>query len=286
MPEEAEPISTRPLRSSRTMPEEDWTLAATSRALRERWESGHATFGAWATIGDSYLIELLARTGFDWIGIDMQHGLVTGPQLTPMLQACAITQTPVLVRVPGHTPEQTLQALDAGANGVIVPLIDTAEEAAAAVAACRHPPAGTRSWGATRAPLGAESYTAADANEAVLCAVMVETAKAVEDVAAIVSVPGVDAIFVGPRDLRLSLGEPGQAQLDEAILTVRDACADAGVVAGIYAGSAAAALRWASEGFQLVTVISDGNLVRQSARETLAEVRQRPERADGQDVGY
>jgi 4-hydroxy-2-oxoheptanedioate aldolase len=249
---------------------EAWSVATGTERLRARWRLEQPAFGAWAALGSGYVVEVLARAGFDWIGVDLQHGLALEGQVVGLLQAAAITQTPAFVRVAGHSSEGILRVLDAGANGVIVPLVNSAEEAAAAATACAYPPAGRRSWGPARPQLGMADYSAATANAAVMCAVMVETQAAVDDIEAIVAVEGVDAVFVGPQDLGLSYGAAldrrgADALRDEAILKVQSACARAGVVPGIYAGSAAEALRWAAAGYQLVAVTSDISMLRASA---------------------
>ena len=110
--------------------------------------------GAWCSIGSSYVVEVLGSCGFDWICIDLQHGFAGVESLLPMVQAAAITQTPALVRVPRLDAGMIGRALDAGAAGVIVPMVNSAAEARAAVAACRYPPDGIRSWGPARLMLG------------------------------------------------------------------------------------------------------------------------------------
>ncbi|HEY1775317.1 MAG TPA: aldolase/citrate lyase family protein [Solirubrobacteraceae bacterium] len=260
---------------------EAWSIATTTERLRARWRLGRPTFGAWAALGSSYVVEVLTRVGFDWIGIDLQHGLALEGQVVGLLQAAAITQTPALVRVAGHSSEGILRALDAGANGVIVPMVNSAEDAAAVAAACVYPPAGERSWGPARPQLGMPSYSATTANAAVVCAVMVETRAAVESIDAIVAVAGVEAIFVGPTDLSLSYGAAldavgAQEAMSAAILEVRLACERAGVVPGIYAGSPSEALRWAGAGFRLIAVTSDVSMVRASALDAFAALGDAP----------
>ena len=139
--------------------------------------------GAWCSIGSSYVAELLGSCGFDWICIDLQHGFAGLESLLPMIQAAAITQTPVLARVPRLDAGLIGRALDAGAAGVIVPMVNSAADAREAVRACRYPPDGVRSWGPARLTLADPAYTAQRANSQVQCLVMVETLAAVRNLA-------------------------------------------------------------------------------------------------------
>ncbi len=254
-----------------------WNLVDTSAALRRVWESQRAAFGGWATVGNPYVAELLGRADPDWVGIDTQHGLISADDVPGMLQALAVTRTPALVRVQWNSPNLIMQVLDAGANGVIVPMIDSPDDARAAVAACRYPPDGNRSWGTSRAALGSAGYTPEIGNRSVICVVMIETAGACERLDELLSVPGVDAVFIGPNDLALAHGfEPSldaeDPRLARKILEIRDACRRAGVVGGIYAGSAETAARWAGEGFRLIALLSDAALVSRGAREMLEQL--------------
>jgi 4-hydroxy-2-oxoheptanedioate aldolase len=261
-------------------PNSTWNLVDTSASLRELWSRGQPTFGGWASIGNAYVTELLGRSGFDWVGIDTQHGLVANHEVAGMLQALAITRTPAIVRVGWNSPDLIMRVLDAGANGVIVPMIDSADDARAAVAACRYPPEGTRSFGVSRAALGVPAYGPKTGNDSVICAVMIETLGATDALDEILSVPGVDAIFIGPSDLALSHGyEPSMDAADPAVartvLEIRDACRAAGVTPGIFAGTPETAARWADEGFQLIALLSDAALVAQGAHAMVSRLSAR-----------
>jgi 4-hydroxy-2-oxoheptanedioate aldolase len=254
-----------------------WTQLEASVALRTAWEGGRPTFGAWSAIGNTFAVELLGRAGFDWICIDTQHGLVATSDVPSMLQTLTMTRTPAFVRVPSNSPPEIMRALDAGAAGVVVPMINSADDARVAASACRYPPAGIRSWGPARAALGVASYTPQVADSAAICVVMVETAQAVEQIDAIATTPGVDAVFVGPRDLALSYGQSltiDDATLTPHILSVRDACRNAGIVSGIHGGTIEAALSWARLGFCLVAITADSVLLASSASELVSCVRQ------------
>jgi 4-hydroxy-2-oxoheptanedioate aldolase len=258
-------------------PNSTWNLVDTSASLRELWSRRQPTFGGWASIGNAFVTELLGRSGFDWVGIDTQHGLVANHEVAGMLQALAITRTPAIVRVGWNSPDLIMRVLDAGANGVIVPMIDSADDARAAVAACRYPPEGTRSFGVSRAALGVPAYGPETGNDSVICAVMIETLGATDALDEILSVPGVDAIFIGPSDLALSHGsEPSMDVADPGVarkvLEIRDACRTAGVIPGIYAGTPETAARWADEGFQLIALLSDAALVAQGAHDMVSRL--------------
>lgn len=122
--------------------------------LRDRLAARPTAFGAICSVPDSFSAEMLGRAGFDWVCVDLQHGMVGSEALLGILQALDLTETPSLVRVPWNEPAAIMHALDTGASGVIVPMVNSAEEAERAVAACRYPPAGIRSWGPTRVALG------------------------------------------------------------------------------------------------------------------------------------
>src|SRR6266699_2910377 len=156
-------------------------------SLRERWKAGDATFGAWCTIPSSWTAEVAARSGHDWVCIDTQHGLIGYDVMLPMLQAISAGGVPSFVRVPWNEPGSIMKALDAGAGGIIVPMVNSVGEAQAAVDACRYPPDGMRSMGPVRAREVDSDWRRP------ICVVMIETVQAVDRADAILSVPGVAA---------------------------------------------------------------------------------------------
>jgi 4-hydroxy-2-oxoheptanedioate aldolase len=246
--------------------------------LRAGFAADRAALGGWTMLGEPYVAELIGETGYDWVGIDMQHGLIADGRLPDVLRAAAITRTPALVRVAWNDPAAIMHALDAGACGVIVPGINTPAEAAEAARACRYPPAGERSWGPTRAALGIPGYSVAAANAATFCFPMIETKGAFDDLAEIAATPGIDGLFVGPTDLALSHGEtvspaaPTSAQ-QQRIVAVASACKDAGLVAGIYCGGAAIAGRWVAAGFRLLAIDADAALLGRALIDELQAAR-------------
>ncbi len=261
---------------------------------------GTASPGAWLTLTEPLVGYLLAGAGFDWLCVDEQHG-GAGPADTAALIGAAAAAaagaggagaggagsgaggvaTQVLVRVPWNRPEHIGRALDSGARGVIVPMVESAAEAADAAAACRYPPRGRRSWGPSRTGYTVPGAGAvAESNDRVLCLVMIETPAALDRVEEIAAVPGVDGIFVGPFDLSIALGRPVDEMLADGapgapLPRIAAACRAAGVIAGAYAGSVdrAAALR--DRGFDLLAVASDTDLLQSAARAAAADARTR-----------
>ena len=173
------------------------------RQFRELLQVDRPRIGTWVSIPAPYLLEILGSVGFDWLCIDMQHGLIGDDLLPSMLMAAAVSGTPALVRTRWNEPAAIMRSLDAGAAGVIVPLVNDRDEALSAARACRYPPNGFRSWGPMR-PLE-DGAPGASSDDGALCIVMVETQQAAAGAAAIVSAPGVDGVFVGPSDLSLSV---------------------------------------------------------------------------------
>ena len=249
--------------------------------LRELWDGGGVTVGGWCAIPSAFSAELMGRAGFDWVCIDTQHGLVGYDQMAVMLQALSITGTPAFVRVPWNTPGDIMKALDAGAQGVIVPMVNSAEEARQVVGACRYPPDGFRSWGPIRAALGVDGYSPEVGNRRVVVAVMIETVAAVAAADEIVSVPGVDAVYVGPNDLAVTHGmspssdtfDPEHGRVVEGVLA---ACQRHGVVAGIHCTNVEMAQHWRERGFRMFNVTSDAIFMRTGATRVVQAMRGQP----------
>jgi 4-hydroxy-2-oxoheptanedioate aldolase len=232
--------------------------------------------GGWCVTPGSVSAEVMAHAGFDWICIDLQHGLIGYQEMLAMLQGVAVAGVPAVVRVPWNEPSWIMKALDAGASGVIVPLVNSPAEAAAAAGACRYPPEGNRSWGPVRASLGVADFTPELANRSVVCAVMVETTPALQQLDQIVSVPGVDAVFVGPSDFALSMGLPPRSDEPEhrrLLETVPAVCHEHGVVAGIACGSTELLARWRKAGFTMLAAPSDMVMLRRAAADFLDAAR-------------
>lgn len=230
--------------------------------LAKIFREGKQAVGGWATLPSSLLVEIAGRQKLDYICIDLQHGLIDDSSSIGMLQAVSVTSAIPLVRVRWNEPPAIMSALDAGALGVIVPMIETAEDARQAVRACRYPPHGQRSYGPIRSRDVIGSTDPRDL-EQVMCIVMIETEAAIANLDEIMAVPGVDALYIGPSDLGLALGEtPGQ-QSDSFYKLVEDIRARAaarGLPIGIHTAHGEVAKKHLAEGFNFVTLYSDAGL--------------------------
>lgn len=206
--------------------------------------------------------ESAARAGFDYVCIDMQHGVIDYSDVAAMIQAILLADVTPIVRVPWNEPGIIGKVLDAGAHGVIIPMVNSVAEAEAAVRACRYSPAGARSSGPVMAQQRVDGSYVEWADRHVACIPMIETTTAVDAIDDILAVPGIDAIYVGPADLSLTLGlPPGNNDADSSftssLSTIVAACDRAGIAAGIHSTGGLTPQRIAA-GFSMVTVTSDG----------------------------
>ena len=240
--------------------------------IRARLAAGEIVVNAWLSIPSSYSAEGIGHSGVHSVTVDLQHGMLDFSDALPMLQAISATPATPLVRVPSLDPARIMHLLDAGAYGVICPMISTPEQAAALVAACRYPPKGKRSFGPSRGLLyGGPDYVA-NANEAVMVIPMIETAEAVERIEDILAIDGIDMIYLGPNDLAFELdGHVGfpRPESEAALAHVLDAANRHGVPAGIFCGSAEEARTRATAGFRLVTPANDFAHLTRSMREAV-----------------
>ena len=232
-----------------------------SNPMRERWAAGEPAIGAWLAIPSSFTAEIVARYDFDYVCVDTQHGLVDYSDSWPMLQAINLGAATPVVRVPWNEPGIVGKSLDAGSRGIIVPMVNSRAEAEAAVRYCRYAPEGSRSYGPFRVIRQEGSDYFANANADVAVIPMVETAQALDNLDDILSVPGVDAIYVGPSDLSISLGLPpgnndGEPVFDDAMATIVKGCVRHGVVPGCHT-VADLTQRRIEEGFRMITITSD-----------------------------
>ena len=246
--------------------------------LRSIWKSGGAAVNGWLAIANSFSAETMAHQGWDSLTIDLQHGMVDYQVMIPMLQAISTTDTVPVVRVPWLEPGILMKTLDAGAYGVICPMVSTPEDAQRLVAYTHYAPRGTRSFGPVRALLyGGPDYQA-HANDAIVTFAMIETTQALDNLDQIMSVEGLDAIYIGPSDLSLALGcrpvfddvDPEAAQAIDHILERAKAH---GLVAGIHNGSTGTALERIQKGFQFVTIGSDVRLMAAGAQQVVTAMR-------------
>lgn len=233
--------------------------------------------GGWCSLPSPLSAEALGRAGFDWVCIDMQHGQADYAAACDMIRAVDVGGAAPIVRVPWNEPGIIGRALDAGALGIIVPMIETVDDARRAVEACLYPPLGRRSFGPLRAALrdGAGYFLQANARIAVLP--MIETRRALGQVAEILAVPGVTGVFIGPMDLSVALGlapadNDGAAAFDEALARVVATARAAGKVAAIYSNARVAPLR-IRQGFTMIAVASDFGALASGVRADLAAVK-------------
>ncbi|WP_124078806.1 HpcH/HpaI aldolase family protein [Pigmentiphaga humi] len=246
----------------------------TAQALRAAWREGKPVFGGWAVLPTPFSVELMAHTGVGYICVDQQHGLIDYAQTLDMYRAAEGRGVAPFTRVPANEGWMIGKALDAGAQGVIVPMVNTREQAAAAVQACRYPPAGVRSYGPVRAALVSATRDTQALGNNVLCFVMVETREALQNIDQIASTPGLDGIYIGPADLALGLGLPPDLDKTEAehvaaVEQIYQACRRHGIVAGIQCASGKSGRAYAERGFGLITVIKDSALLQAGARQEI-----------------
>lgn len=246
--------------------------------LRTLWAEGKAAVNGWCAIPSSFSAEVMAHQGWDSLTLDLQHGVIDYQAAIPMLQAISTTETVPIVRVPWLEPGILMKVLDAGAYGVICPMVNDRADAERLVEACRYPPLGGRSFGPIRALLYAGADYPAQANESVVVLAMVETRAALDNLDAILSVPGLDGVYIGPADLSAALGctprfDQDEPAVVEAIDLVLAKAREHGRVAGIHNGTPDYARAMVAKGFRFVTVGSDARLMAAAAAETVRRTR-------------
>jgi len=246
--------------------------------LKSIWDRGDAVVNGWLTIPSSFSAEVMAQQGFDSIVIDMQHGAIDYQTALAMLQGISTTPVIPLARVPWNDPAWLMKILDAGAYGVICPMINNAKQADALVQACKYPPRGYRSCGPVRAKYHCGANYLDEANETLLVIPQIETAEALENLDAILQVAGVDAVYVGPSDLAMALGSharsgQGDPKVVAAKKQIAEACKRHNVIAGIHNPSAAVASKMAAQGYRFLTIASDDRLMAAKAVAEVTEIR-------------
>ena len=244
--------------------------------LRQRVQDGHTLFGAWAALASPFASELMSIPGVDYVCVDQQHGLIDYSDLLPMISAIEGRGAAPFSRVPANEAWMIGKALDAGVQGVIVPLVSTRHEAERAVQACRYPPHGVRSYGPIRSAVTMSTRAIEHLGGDVLCLVMVETRQGLDNLEEIASTPGLDGIYIGPADLALGLGlQPDLDKTDAehvaAVAAILQACKRFNIIPGIQCGSGSSARRYAEMGFELVTFAKDTALL---SKMTAAELAQ------------
>ncbi|WP_323770744.1 HpcH/HpaI aldolase family protein [Antarctobacter sp.] len=228
--------------------------------IRTRLKAGKTVVNGWLSIGSSYSAEGVGHSGVHSVTVDLQHGMLDFSDALTMMQAISSTPATPLVRVPSLDAAKIMHLLDAGAYGIICPMISTPEQAAELVAACRYAPNGKRSFGPSRGFLYGGSDYVATADETIMVIPMIETAEAVRRIDEILDVGGIDMVYVGPNDLAFELdGHVGypRPKSETALGEVLKAANSRGIPAGIFCGSAEEARDRATQGFQLVTPAND-----------------------------
>ncbi len=255
-------------------------------SLKAAWNDGSTTIGLWLATGDAAAAESLGGIGYDYVCLDLQHGLLDYADVVPILTALGPSPAIPLARAPWNEPGIIGKLLDAGTMGVIIPMVNSPAEAEQAVAACRYAPHGSRSWGPTRAASALRDPNAASdrggyhdgANTEIACIPMIETKAAVDNLEAILDVEGIDAVYVGPADLSISYGlapasdHPDSAVYQEALAKIVEVSRSRGVTPGIHTVPSLVQHR-REQGFRMITATS--NLLAQvaGARDALAEAR-------------
>lgn len=246
-------------------------------SLKLRWQRGEVTLGAWCMIPSSLTAEILAKGGFDWALVDMQHGCMGYETAVEMIRAIDLAGITPIVRVPWNEPGIVGRMLDAGAMGIVAPMINSAAEAQSLVDACRYPPAGKRSLGPVRVGARDGLGYVTWANDRIAVIPMIETVEALSSAEDIAAVPGVDALFVGPFDLSFSLGlrpgdNDGEPKFDEAVARINAAARANGIATAVLSTAALAPLR-ASQGFQMISVMTDSQALGAAAHASLSSAR-------------
>ncbi len=247
--------------------------------VKEAWKAGKAVVNGWLAIPNAFSAEMYSKAGWDSVTVDMQHGVQDYLSCVSCFQGIQLSPATPMVRVPWNEPGIVGKVLDGGAMGVICPMVNTKAEAEALVSYCLYPPKGKRSNGPIRAAMyGEASNYQATANDEILVIPMIETQEAVDNIEAILDVPGVSGIYVGPSDLGLSMGmipildreEPKILAIYEKLIAETK---KRGQFAGLHNGSGAYAAKMINMGFRLVTITNDSSLMAKAAKEQIGVVR-------------
>lgn len=246
--------------------------------LRKIWGIGGKVLNGWIALPSPLAAEALSRAGWDSLTVDLQHGTADYSDLLTLLPIIEKSGAAPVVRVPWLDEASIMRALDAGALGIIAPMINTADDARRLVAACLYPPKGARSFGPIRARLACGEAYFDQANTEIVAFAMIETRAAVENLDGILGVPGLGGLYIGPADLALACGfHPGFDREEPEMLAlledIRRRSAHAGLPCGIHCGTPAYAARMAERGFALMTVGSDVRFLESGARMAVTAFR-------------
>ena len=249
--------------------------------VRQLWAQGKPALNGWCSIGNPFTAEIMAAQGYDSVTIDVQHGALDYGNALPMMQAMRASGVAPMVRVPWLEPGIIMKMLDAGAYGVICPMVNTARQAAEFVSYMRYPPSGQRSFGPTRVSFAAGSNYAGCANGEILAFAMIETRQGMDNLEEIAETPGLDGLYVGPADLTLSLEggrlPPGfdreEPEMIKRLHEILAACQNAGIRAALHCGTPEYAARAIGWGFDMTTVSGDSRLLAAAAGASVAKFR-------------
>jgi len=250
--------------------------------LKQLWAEGKPTINGWCSIGNTFTAEIMAAQGYDSVTVDVQHGALDYSSLLPMLQAMRASGVTPLARVPWLEPGIIMKALDAGAYGIICPMVSNADQAAEFVSYMRYPPQGQRSFGPTRVSFAAGADYGVKANGEMLAFAMIETAEGMANLQAIAATPGLDGLYVGPADLTLGLAQgrlPAgfdreEPEMVDALKRILAACKANGLRAALHCGAPEYAARAIGWGFDMTTVSGDSRLLAAAAAASVAKFRQ------------
>lgn len=242
--------------------------------LIEAWAQGRCTTNSWLFLPDATAAEIMAHAGFDSLCIDMQHGLIDFAQALDMMRAMSATPIVPLVRAPGLDPNIIGKVLDAGALGIICPMINTADEARQLVSACRYPPRGIRSYGPMRARLHYGDDYRQHADTMTLCFAMIETRGALDQLDAILAVEGLTGVYIGPSDLAMALGtepklDPDHPEVVQAIEDIIRRTKAAGKRVGMHNNTPEYAMKMRDLGADFVTIGSDFRMLASAAEQAV-----------------
>lgn len=259
--------------------------------VKQKLKAGQPTIGTWLSLGDLYATRVMARAGFDWLTLDLEHSAIDIAQAATIFAAVADAGCVPLARVPRGTHDHIKRVLDAGAWGIVVPMVNTVEEARVAIAAAKYPPVGNRSLGGGMHAMNYQATVAdyfARANDEILVVLQTESPQGVANAREIYALPGVDAIFVGPVDLRANMRTPegreaSEEEFEAALAEVVAAGRATGTPTGMHAMDSTSAQRRIGQGMQFLAIGSELRMMAERAFDTLGEMF--PERR-GQRMAY
>ncbi|MEZ5776921.1 MAG: aldolase/citrate lyase family protein [Paracoccaceae bacterium] len=259
--------------------------------LKEKIAKGDTIINGWLAVPSAYSAEVMGHQGFDSITVDLQHGMIGFDAAVAMLQALSSTPALPMARVSRNDYALVMQLLDAGAYGIICPMISTVKEARDLASFCRYPPMGQRSFGPARGLLYGGADYFAHANDEILALAMIETQEAVANAEAILATEGLDGIYLGPNDLSLAYGQPPSSEPTDPevagiILDLAAKARAAHRVAGIFCSSGEAAAARINDGFHMVTPGNDVGILSRAAKAAVAAIRGNDTKPAPQSSGY